>query len=108
MKEYSAIWSIRNITCLPSGFHIGATPVEKQKTPCFEEHDYTRSFNYLNELQLVANLEYVKKKGFSKTEGYKIVELSEKIGYMNAEHFSRVFKKVIGVLWLSLTDKVNQ
>ncbi|MFC5449963.1 response regulator transcription factor [Paenibacillus aestuarii] len=30
-------------------------------------------------------------------KGYKIVEISEKVGYMNAEHFSRMFKKVTGV-----------
>ncbi|MBP1962288.1 helix-turn-helix transcriptional regulator [Paenibacillus aceris] len=29
--------------------------------------------------------------------GYKIIDLSEKIGYTNPEHFSRVFKRVTGV-----------
>ncbi|MFC5450005.1 response regulator transcription factor [Paenibacillus aestuarii] len=29
--------------------------------------------------------------------GYKIMDLSEKIGYTNPEHFSRVFKRVTGV-----------
>jgi two-component system response regulator YesN len=47
-------------------------------------------------IQYVTNLRIEESKRLLK-KGYKIIELSEKIGYMNSEHFSRVFKKVTGV-----------
>jgi two-component system response regulator YesN len=47
-------------------------------------------------IQYVTNLRIEESKRLLK-KGYKIIELSEKIGYVNAEHFSRVFKKVTGV-----------
>ncbi|MDD9265482.1 helix-turn-helix domain-containing protein [Paenibacillus sp. GCM10023248] len=47
-------------------------------------------------IQYVTNLRIEESKRLLK-KGYKIVDLSEKIGYVNAEHFSRVFKKVTGV-----------
>jgi two-component system response regulator YesN len=47
-------------------------------------------------IQYVTNLRIEESKRLLK-KGYKIMDLSEKIGYVNAEHFSRVFKKVTGV-----------
>ncbi|CAH1193236.1 hypothetical protein PAECIP111891_00513 [Paenibacillus allorhizoplanae] len=47
-------------------------------------------------IQYVTNLRIEESKRLLK-KGYKIIDLSEKIGYVNAEHFSRVFKKVTGV-----------
>jgi two-component system response regulator YesN len=47
-------------------------------------------------IQYVTNLRIEESKRLLK-KGYKINELSEKIGYMSSEHFSRVFKKVTGV-----------
>ncbi|CAH1193056.1 Protein-glutamate methylesterase/protein-glutamine glutaminase [Paenibacillus allorhizoplanae] len=47
-------------------------------------------------IQYVTNLRIEESKRLLK-KGYKIIELSEKIGYMNSEHFSRVFKKATGV-----------
>ncbi|WP_236284303.1 response regulator [Paenibacillus allorhizoplanae] len=47
-------------------------------------------------IQYVTNLRIEESKRLLK-QGYKIIDLSEKIGYMNSEHFSRVFKKVTGV-----------
>ncbi|MDR6882459.1 helix-turn-helix domain-containing protein [Bacillus sp. 3255] len=47
-------------------------------------------------IQYVTNLRIEESKRLLK-KGYKIMDLSEKIGYMNSEHFSRVFKKVTGV-----------
>ncbi|CAH1232282.1 Protein-glutamate methylesterase/protein-glutamine glutaminase [Paenibacillus allorhizoplanae] len=64
------------------------------------------SENYLSRLfmknvgesfvQYLTNLRIEESKRLLK-KGYKIIDLSEKIGYVNAEHFSRVFKKVTGV-----------
>jgi two-component system response regulator YesN len=47
-------------------------------------------------IQYVTNLRIEESKRLLK-KGYKIIDLSEKIGYMNSEHFSRVFKKATGV-----------
>ncbi len=47
-------------------------------------------------IQYVTNLRIEESKRLLK-KGYKINELSEKIGYMSSEHFSRVFKKATGV-----------
>jgi len=46
--------------------------------------------DYLTKVRLEAALEYMK------NSNLKIYEVAEKVGYSNAEHFSRIFKKVFG------------
>lgn len=46
--------------------------------------------DYLTKVRLGAALEYMK------NSNLKIYEIAEKVGYSNAEHFSRIFKKMFG------------
>lgn len=50
----------------------------------------------VNFIQFLTNLRIEKaKKGLE--SGMKIYEVSEQVGYVNPEHFSRIFKKITGI-----------
>lgn len=49
-----------------------------------------------NFIQYLTNLRIEESKRLMKKKGYKITDIAETVGYLNVEHFSRMFKKTTG------------